>query len=160
MVKSFSCEEVHSKLPLLNLKQKNNNKEESNRHNILNENEKNQFQENYYHKPFPNYELNHDSLLKLGKGNKNNRLDVKLKKFKRTHDIKVLRKNIFRYRNYDDATFNKFNNSAINRRMDFNGQTEIINNGMGTLYNKLNSHDHESYENKIDNLIKNKAVPN
>ena len=160
MVKSFSCEEVHPKLPLLNLKQKNNNKEESNRHNFLNENEKNQFQENYYHKPFPNYELHHDSLLKLGNGNKNNRLDVKLKKFKKNHDIKVLRKNIFRYRNYDDATFNKFNNSAINRRMDFNGQTEIINNGMGTLYNKLNSHDHESYENKIDNLIKNKADPN
>ena len=67
---------------------------------------------------------------------------------------------MFRYRNYDDATFNKFNHSSINRRNDFSGHTEIINNGMGTLYNKLNSHDNESYENKIDNLIKNNVLQN
>ena len=156
MVKSFSCEEVHTKLPFLNLKKSNNNnkKKQSIRYNILKENEKNESQDNYYKKPFPNYELNHDSFLKIGNANKNNRLDVKLRNMKKQQNIRDLRKNIFRYRNYYDNTFNKFNNNAIETRMNFKGQNEIINNGIGTLYNKLNSHVNGSYENKIDNLIK------
>ena len=38
-------------------------------------------------------------------------------------------------------------------RMNYNDLTEIINNGMSPLYNKLGSKD-ECYENKIDDLIK------
>ena len=152
MVKSLSCEEVNSKLPLFTLK-KNIDQKNSIKYNILRENEKNENKDNYFKKPYPNYELNHDSTLKTGVNNKNNRLDVRLKKMKRNQNIRDLRRNIYMHNNYNDMSLKKINNSDINMRMNYNDLTEIINNGMSPLYNKLGSKD-ECYENKIDDLIK------
>ena len=157
MNKSMSYGEIKSQLPILNIK-KNKNKAYSIRHNLLNENEKNDIIENNYEKPFPNYELKHDSLLKLGHPNKNNRLDIKLQKQKKNLNEKNLFKQRIKLKNYHDLELSGNNKShLINDRYYIYDGKEIINNGMGTLYNKLFD-DKESNENKMDNLIKRNEI--
>ena len=153
MSKSMSYGEIKTQLPLLNEK-KIKNKAYLIRHNLLNENEKNEILENTYEKPFPNYELKHDSLLKLGHPNKNNRLDIKLQNKKKNLSERDLFKNKIKLKNYHDLELSGNNKShLINNRYYIYDGKEVINNGMGTLYNKL-FNDKESNEKKMDNIIK------
>ena len=71
---------MKSKFSFLSLR-KNNNFiiEQSIRHNLFNENEKNESIDNYYEIPFNNYEKENDSFLQIGNINKNDRLDDKLR---------------------------------------------------------------------------------
>ena len=157
MEKSLSCGEIKTKIPF-NLN-KDKNKVPSNIYdNLLNENEKNESQENYnYQQPFPHYEYLHDPSIKCEKGNKENRLDYKLRNMKRHNDLRDLKKNIIFLRNHDDyGLFENNNNSYINdRRITFINEKKIVNNGMGTLYNKLYD-EKKDYESKLDDLIKRK----
>ena len=151
MKNSMSCEEVKTQLPLL---KKNKSKENSIRNNLLDENAKNEIIEKIYEKPFPNYEFQHDSILKFGHLNKNNRLDVKLENNKRNKNPRDLFRHKIIMRNYHDLELNGKNKThLINNRYYIYDEKKVINNGMGTLYNKL-FNDKESNEKKLDNIIK------
>ena len=155
MFKSFSTNEMKSKFPFLSLR-KNNNFiiEQSIRHNLFNENEKNESIDNYYEMPFPNYEKENDSFLKIGNINKNDRLDDKFRNDKRNQNLRELRQYYFRNSNYHDIAFNKINNSLNNKKLNLNDENYKINNEMNTIKHKLNKNENETNENKIDNFIK------
>ena len=155
MIKSFSTNEMKSKFPFFNLRKNNNfNKEQSIRYNLFNENEKNESIDNYYDMPFPNYEKENDSFLKIGNINKNDRLDDKFRNDKRNQNLRELRQYYFRNSNYHDIAFNKINNSLNNKKLNLNDENYIINNEMNTIKHKLNKNENETNENKIDNFIK------
>ena len=145
MIKSFSCEEVNRKSSTLNLK-KNIIKDNPFKHNMLKENEKNEIKDYCFKGPLPNNTLSHDSVIKMENIIKNNRLDIKLRNVKRNQIISDFKTN-FRFRNCYDEGLNKINNSAINKGIDYNDETEIINDDKGRLYNKFLSQDNEGYEN-------------
>ena len=137
--------------------QNNNNNfiiEQSIRHNLFNENEKNESIDNYYEIPFNNYEKENDSFLQIGNINKNDRLDDKLRNDKRNQNLRELRQYYFRNSNYHDIAFNKINNSLNNKKLNLNDENYIINNEMNTIKHKLNKNENETNENKIDNFIK------
>ena len=142
MNKSLSCVEINrNNRPNNNLNNKieknENNKENNISLNLLEYNkDKPKFNPELYRKPIPNFESKHDSVLLLGKGNKDNRLDVKLQK----------------YGNYLKNQ-NNFNRNFTNLKIQSGFKTDNTKNGYDTLYQKLNTIDNNSYEDQLNNLI-------
>ena len=153
MIKSFSTDEVNRKFPFIHLRN-NNNKEESIKHNIRKENEKNESHDYYYEKPFYNNKLNNDSFLKIGNINKYDRLNEKFRSVKGNKHLRELRKYYFRNNNYHDMAFDKINNSLKNKKFNVNDENDIINSGRNTSELILDKNGYQTYENKIDNYIK------
>ena len=152
MVKSLSANEINESNHILNLKNKflseNKFPLDDNKYNYLEENEKNDPNIYYSKKPFPCFENNHDPTLKLARPNKNNRLDEKLKNIKKFDNLRDYKKQSFALRKSNRIKLN--NKTTIDKNENNN---EIINNGMGTLYNKLNVSNELNYQQKLDDII-------
>ena len=152
MSKSLSCVEMDRKMPNINSNNNDNKKENDNSEfdpNVIND--KPTFNPDLYKKPIPNFGNKHDESLFLGRTNKDNRLDVKLKNYGKMDSFR----NNYKVKIDNNLNRNIFNNNNLQRDL----HTDITKNGYDTLYQKLNTQKDNTYEEQFNTIINNKRLP-